>query len=72
VDVNFGDPIWPEPELVVMPRLLGGELVLRGYPLVMIYAEKLVTSLQRGAANTRWRDFARRVPAIEPSRGACR
>jgi hypothetical protein len=26
VDVNFGDPIWPDPEHVVMPRLLGGEL----------------------------------------------
>jgi len=58
VDVNFGDPIWPDPEYVVMPRLLGGELRLRGYPLVMIYAEKLVTSVQRGIANTRWRDIA--------------
>lgn len=58
VDVNFGDPIWPEPESIVMPRLLGGVLRMRGYPLVMIYAEKLVTSLQRGIANTRWRDFA--------------
>lgn len=39
--------------------LLGGEpLALSGYPLPMVYAEKLVTALQRGTVNTRWRDFA--------------
>lgn len=58
VDVNFGDPIWPAPRAVAMPRLLGGQLTVRGYPLVMVYAEKLITSLQRGPANTRWRDYA--------------
>jgi hypothetical protein len=26
--------------------------------MAMVVAEKLVTALQRGAANTRWRDFA--------------
>ena len=58
VDVNVGDPIWPAPEQVSLPRLLGGELVLQGYPLPMVFAEKLVTALSRGTANTRWRDYA--------------
>jgi hypothetical protein len=58
VDVNVGDPIRPGPETVTLPRLLGGSISLRGYPVTMVLAEKLVTALQRGAVNTRWRDFA--------------
>jgi len=58
VDVNIGDPIWPEPELVRLPRVLGGEIVVRGYPVAMVLAEKIVTMYDRGTANTRWRDFA--------------
>ena len=59
VDVNIGDPVWPAPRPVVLPRLLGSEpIVLAGYPLTMVLAEKIVTALQRGTANTRWRDFA--------------
>lgn len=58
VDVNTGDPIWPAPRTVVLPRLLGGTITLAGYPLAMVYAEKILTALQRGTANTRWRDFA--------------
>lgn len=58
VDVNVGDPIWPDPQPIKLPRLLDGEIVVTGYPLPMVYAEKLVTALQRGVANTRWRDFA--------------
>jgi hypothetical protein len=58
VDVNVGDPIWPGPAEVLIPRVLGGEpLRVRGYPVTMILAEKIVTALQRGTANTRWRDF---------------
>lgn len=57
VDVNVGDPIWPVPQTVQLPRLLGGSLELRGYPVAMVYAEKIVTALDRGIANTRWRDF---------------
>jgi len=57
VDVNVGDPIWPAPNPVALPRLLGGHIDIDGYPLVMVLAEKLVTAIQRGAANTRWRDF---------------
>ncbi len=59
IDVNVGDPVWPAPVLVSVPRLLGGDpLALSGYPLPMVHAEKLVTALQRGTVNTRWRDFA--------------
>ena len=41
-----------------VPRLLGGVIAVRGYPLEMVHSEKIVTALQRGTANTRWRDFA--------------
>lgn len=58
VDVNVGDPIWPEPALVDVPRLRGGDPIrIAGYPLHMVHAEKIVTAVQRGIANTRWRDF---------------
>lgn len=58
VDVNIGDPIVPAPKIVELPRLLGGAVRIAGYPLVMVHAEKIVTSVERGQANTRWRDFA--------------
>lgn len=35
VDLSVGDPVTPAPENVHLPRLLGGEVVVRGYPLVM-------------------------------------
>lgn len=58
VDVNVGDPIWPDPTPVAVPRLLGGTpITLSGYPIPMVHAEKIVTAIQRGIANTRWRDF---------------
>lgn len=58
VDVNVGDPVWPAPMHIDIPLLLGGSIELRGYPLEMVHAEKIVTAVQRGIANTRWRDFA--------------
>lgn len=33
-------------------------VTLLGYPLAMMLAEKIVTALDRGGRNTRWRDFA--------------
>lgn len=57
VDVNFGDPIWPAPTTAELPRLLGGTLRLNGYPDHMVLAEKIVTAIDRGEVNTRWRDF---------------
>ena len=58
VDVNVGDPIVPSPRPVQVPRLLGGTITVRGYPLAMVFAEKIVTAVQRGTVNTRWRDYA--------------
>jgi Nucleotidyl transferase AbiEii toxin, Type IV TA system len=58
VDVSVGDPISPPPIELHVPRLLGGEVVVRGYPLAMIHAEKVVTAISRGTVSTRWRDFA--------------
>lgn len=59
VDVNVGDPVQPAPTLLSLPRLLGDEaLAVPGYPLVMVLSEKIITAVQRGDANTRWRDFA--------------
>ena len=43
--------------MVEVPRLLEGVLVVRGYPLEMVLAEKIVTAIARGTTNTRWRDF---------------
>ena len=58
VDVSVGDPIWPAPQDVSVPRLLDGPVIeVRGYPLEMALAEKIVTAVQRGTASTRWRDF---------------
>lgn len=58
LDINVGDPIWPEPKVINLPRLLGTEPIrIIGYPVAMILAEKIVTAMQRGTANTRWRDF---------------
>ena len=62
LDVSFGDPIWPAPQQVEVPRILEAEGInpvkVLGYPLAMVIAEKTVTMMQRGEANTRWRDFA--------------
>lgn len=60
VDINVGDPISPAPEPIHIPRLLDEDQMidLVGYPVPMMHAEKIVTALQRGTVNTRWRDFA--------------
>lgn len=70
VDVNFGDPIWPAPTEAVLPLLLGGTLRLRGYPDHMVLAEKIVTAIERGEQNTRWRDFTD-IAAIARTRSIC-
>ena len=58
IDVNVGDPIHPAPSVIEVPRLLGGQLTVLGYPLGMVFAEKIVTAIARGTQSTRWRDFA--------------
>ena len=57
VDVNVGDAIWPTPEMVEVPRLLGGAIRVRGYSIEMVLAEKIITAVQRGTVSTRWRDY---------------
>lgn len=57
VDMNFGDPICPRPRTTTLPLLLGGDIEVLAYPLAMILAEKIITAIDRGSANTRWRDF---------------
>ena len=57
VDVNVGDPIVPPAGYIDLPRLLGGTITIKGYPLEMVLAEKIITALARGTVNTRWRDF---------------
>lgn len=60
LDINFGDPVTPEPRLVELPALRpGGEPIrVLGYPIETVLAEKLTTAIDLGAANTRVRDFA--------------
>lgn len=59
VDVNVGDPVVPGPTPTAIPPVLPGPgPTVLAYPRAMVIAEKLVTALQRGAASTRWRDFA--------------
>nr|WP_199182371.1 nucleotidyl transferase AbiEii/AbiGii toxin family protein [Cryobacterium sp. Y11] len=54
LDISTGDPIWPDPRSVAVPRILGGEFEMLGYPLVMVLAEKAVTMLTPGTTSTRW------------------
>ncbi len=59
VDVNVGDPVVPGAVPTEIPPILPGTgPTVLAYPRAMVVAEKLVTALQRGAASTRWRDFA--------------
>jgi Nucleotidyl transferase AbiEii toxin, Type IV TA system len=60
LDINFGDPVTPEPELIDLPALRPGEPPIRvlGYPLETVLAEKIATAIALGPANTRVRDYA--------------
>ena len=58
IDVNVGDPVYPAPQNVTVPGLLSQDITLRGYPMAAVVAEKAITAMQRGVANTRWRDWA--------------
>lgn len=60
LDVNFGDPVTPEPQSIALPGLRPDSTPIRvlGYPIVTVLAEKLTTAIDLGEANTRVRDFA--------------
>lgn len=58
LDISTGDPVVPPARAVVLPGVLEGTgFSILGYPLESVIAEKVVTMLQRGTVNTRWRDF---------------
>lgn len=57
LDVSTGDPIHPGAELVVLPGLLGRDVLIAGHPPATVVAEKAVTIVQRGTQSTRWRDY---------------
>lgn len=60
LDINFGDPVTPAPRTVELPSLRPDAPPIRilGYPIATVLAEKLVTAIELGRANTRVRDFA--------------
>lgn len=60
LDVNFGDPVTPAPQLLELPPLRPDTEPIRvlGYPIVTVLAEKIATAVTLGAANTRVRDYA--------------
>lgn len=60
LDINFGDPVTPKPELVDLPALRDGDPAIHvlGYPIETVLAEKIATAIALGPANTRVRDFA--------------
>nr|WP_255347186.1 nucleotidyl transferase AbiEii/AbiGii toxin family protein [Cellulomonas sp. KRMCY2] len=60
LDVSFGDPVTPPPRTVLLPALRPtmAPVAVLGYPIETVLAEKIVTALELGAANTRVRDYA--------------
>jgi hypothetical protein len=60
LDINFGDPVTPEPRLIELPALRPDTAPVRvlGYPVETVLAEKLATAIALGAASTRVRDWA--------------
>ena len=58
VDLNVGDPVTPSPVTIRYVGLLHESFEVLGYPFETVFAEKVVTMLDRGALTTRERDFA--------------
>lgn len=60
LDINFGDPVIPEPRVIHLPSLRPSlpPVSVLGYPIETVLAEKLCTAIALGAANTRIRDYA--------------
>lgn len=60
LDVNFGDPVTPAPLQLDLPSIRPGAapVPVLGYPIETVLAEKIVTAITLGAANTRVRDYA--------------
>ncbi|MGH2347302.1 MAG: nucleotidyl transferase AbiEii/AbiGii toxin family protein [Chloroflexota bacterium] len=60
LDINFGDPVTPEPRIVQLPSQRDSypAVPVLGYPLETVLAEKICTAIALGEANTRVRDYA--------------
>lgn len=60
LDINFGDPVTPEPQLIELPSQRPGTpaVAVLGYPIETVLAEKTSTAVALGEANTRVRDYA--------------
>jgi hypothetical protein len=60
LDINFGDAVTPEPQIVELPALRPGAAPIRvlGYPVETVLAEKIATAIDLGPTNTRVRDYA--------------
>ncbi len=60
LDINFGDPVVPEPRYVTLPGLRPDSTPIRvlGYPVETVLAENLTTAIDLAEANTRVRDLA--------------
>lgn len=60
LDINFGDPVTPAPQLVELPalRLDSPPVRVLGYPIETVLAEKITTAIGLGEASTRVRDWA--------------
>ncbi|MFJ9392342.1 nucleotidyl transferase AbiEii/AbiGii toxin family protein [Nocardioides sp. NPDC101246] len=60
LDINFGDPVTPEPSVIELPALRPDATPVRilGYPIATVLAEKISTAIDLGPASTRVRDWA--------------
>jgi hypothetical protein len=60
LDINFGDPVTPGPQLIDYPTLRHEHAPVRilGYPMATVIAEKLCTAIDLGDTSTRVRDYA--------------
>lgn len=60
LDINFGDPVTPGPQLIDYPTLREEHPPVRilGYPMATVIAEKLCTAIDLGDTSTRVRDYA--------------
>ncbi|TCP53062.1 nucleotidyltransferase AbiEii toxin of type IV toxin-antitoxin system [Tamaricihabitans halophyticus] len=60
LDINFGDPVTPAPQMIELPALRPDTVAVRvwGYPVESVLAEKITTAIGLGPASTRVRDWA--------------
>lgn len=59
LDINFGDPVTPAPQLLELPSQRPGvaPVPVLGYPIETVLAEKTSTAIALRDANTRVRDY---------------